>query len=128
MTIIEHPQAQTLLQDAKLSPQDVTSCAERIVPFIQRYLPHFHREEHRRHAHTVLRGKLTGLERKTTEPIALEARQPRRPLQLFVGAGGWSDDLVRGELNRHVHEEVGDPAAVLVVDGYGVPKKGDDSC
>jgi SRSO17 transposase len=128
MTIIEHPQAQTLLQDAKLSPQDVTSCAERIVPFIQRYLPHFHREEHRRHAHTVLRGKLTGLERKTTEPIAREARQPRRPLQLFVGAGGWADRPVRAELRRHVAEELADADATLVVDGFAVPKKGNDSC
>jgi SRSO17 transposase len=128
MTILEHPQAQTLLQDAKLSPQDVAACTERLVPFIQRYLPHFHREEHRRHAHTVLRGKLTGLERKTTEPIALEARQPRRPLQLFVGAGGWDDRSVRAELRRHVTEELADDAAALVVDGFGVPKKGNDSC
>jgi SRSO17 transposase len=128
MTILHHPQAQALLHDAELDPQDIAACTDRLTPFIQRYLPLFHRDEQRRHACTLLRGKLTGLERKTTEPIALEARQPRRPLQLFVGAGGWSDDLVRGELNRHVHEEVGDPAAVLVVDGYGVPKKGDDSC
>jgi hypothetical protein len=33
-----------------------------------------------------LRGKLTDLDRKTTEPIAIEAGLKRRPLQLCVGA------------------------------------------
>ena len=76
----------------------------------------------------MLRGKLTGLERKTTEPIATQARQKRRPLQLFVGAGGWDDEAVGAELCRHVAEELADADAALVVDGFGVPKKGLASC
>ena len=128
MDILDHPDAQPLLQDAHLSPAAVRSCAGRLAAFAQRYLPHFHREEQRDHALTVLRGKLTGLERKTTEPIATQARQKRRPLQLFVGAGGWDDGAVLAELRAHVREELADPDAVLVIDGYGVPKKGDESC
>ena len=128
MDILDHPDAKALLADAELSPDAVRSCAERLTAFAQRYLPHFHREEQRAHALTVLRGKLTGLQRKTTEPIATQAGQKRRPLQLFVGAGGWDDAAVLAELRRHVAEELADPEGTYVLDGSGFPKKGDDSC
>src|SRR5205085_10873832 len=59
---------------------------------------------------------------------AREARQKKRPLQLFVGAGGWNDQAVLTELRRHVREELADPKAVLVLDNHGVPKKGTESC
>jgi SRSO17 transposase len=126
--ILDHPAAQALLADAELSAAAVRSCADRLAVFAQRYLPHFHRSEHRGHALTILRGKLTGLQRKTTEPIATQAGQERRPLQLFVGAGGWDDDAVLTELRRHVREELGDAPGVFVLDGSGFPKKGEESC
>jgi SRSO17 transposase len=126
--VLEHPNAQALLEQTNVSPNDLLSCAERLTTFVQRYLPLFARQEQRDHAHTMLRGKLTGLPRKTTEPIATQAGQKRRPLQHFVGAGQWHDAGVRTELRRHVREQLADPKAVLVLDNHGVPKKGDDSC
>ncbi|HET8648219.1 MAG TPA: IS701 family transposase [Vicinamibacteria bacterium] len=128
MDILDHPEAQALLADAELSAAAVRSCADQLTAFAQRYLPHFRREEQRGHALTVLRGKLTGLQRKTTEPIATQAGQKRRPLQLFVGAGGWDDRAVLDELRRHVGEELADPDGVFVLDPSAFPKKGDDSC
>ena len=80
MKLLEHAEAQTLLEDADLSAAAVRSCADRLEAFVARYLPRFYREEQRQHAQTVLRGKLTGLERKTTEPIAAQAGEERRPL------------------------------------------------
>jgi SRSO17 transposase len=77
---------------------------------------------------TVLRGKLTGLQRKTTEPIATQAGLRRRPLQLFVGAGGWDDRPVLVAMHRHVAEEIGDLDAVFVLDSSSFPKKGTASC
>jgi len=127
-TILEHPDAQALLDQTDVSPGTVRACGRHLNAFVQRYLPCFYRDEQRAHADTVLRGKLTGLQRKTTEPIASQARQKRRPLQHFVGAGKWPDPAVRGELRRHVAGELADPDAALVVDGHGVPKRGDDSC
>ena len=127
-TLLEHPQAQALLDQTDVSPDDVRACARHLTAFIQRYLPCFHRDEQRGHADTILRGKLTGLQRKTTEPIAAQAGQKRRPLQHFVGAGRWHDPTVRTELRRHVREELGDPDAVLVLDNHAVAKQGQDSC
>jgi SRSO17 transposase len=128
MTLLEHPDAQPLLADADLSAAAVCSCADHLEAFLSRYLPCFYRQEQRDHARTVLRGKLTGLPRKTTEPIAHQAGQKRRPLQLFVGAGGWDDQAVLGALRGHARTEIGHADAVWVLDGSGFPKKGDDSC
>src|SRR5215831_15710018 len=111
MDILEHPDAQALLEDAALSAAAVRTCTDHLEGFVSRYLPCFHRAEQRQHARTVLEGKLSGLQRKTTEPIATRAGQKRRPLQLFVGAGGWQDAQVTAELRRHVAEEVGDADA-----------------
>ena len=127
-TILERPDAQALLDLTDVAPQTVRACSRHLTAFVQRYLPFFYRDEQRAHADTILRGKLTGLQRKTTEPIANQAHQKRRPLQHFVGAGKWDDHAVRAELRCHVGEELADPEAVLVLDNHGVPKKGDDSC
>src|SRR5436190_713655 len=127
-TILEHPQAQALLEQATVAPQAVARCGRDLTAFLGRYLPLFYRDEQRDHAATILRGKLTGLQRKTTEPIASLAGQKRRPLQHFVGAGRWDDTAVRAELRAHVREELADPHAVLVLDNHGVPTKGEDSC
>jgi SRSO17 transposase len=127
-TILEHPAAQALLEQTDVSPQTVNACSRHLTAFIQRYLPFFYRDEQRQHADTILRGKLTGLQRKTTEPIARQAHQKRRPLQHFVGAGLWSDDAVLAELRRHVAAELADPNAVLVLDPSAIAKKGNSSC
>jgi SRSO17 transposase len=127
-TILEHPKAQALLDQTDVAPQTVNGCSRNLTAFIQRYLPCFYREEQRHHADTILRGKLTGLERKTTEPIAIQAHQKRRPLQHFVGAGLWQDDVVLDKLRRHIRADIADPRAVLVLDSSGVAKKGQDSC
>jgi SRSO17 transposase len=128
MSLLEHPTAQALLQDATLTPEQVDDLAGRLGPFLQRYLPLFARKEQRDNATLVLRGKLSGLQRKTTEPIAHQAGVPRKPLQNFVGRSPWDDDALLAELRRHVRQEWADPQAVLAIDPSGFPKKGDDSC
>ena len=127
-TILEHPDAQALLDQADVSPATVRACGRHLTAFLNRYLPLFYRTEQRAHAAPLLRGKLTGLQRKTTEPIAHQAGLKRRPLPHFVGAGQWDDDALLAELRRHVGEELADPQAVLVLDNHGVAQKGDDSC
>jgi SRSO17 transposase len=127
-TILEDPQAQELLAQTEVEPETVRRCMQQLTRFIHRYLPFFYREEQRQHAEIILKGKLSGLKRKTTEPVAIDVGRKRRPLQLFVGAGGWDDDAVLGELRRHVKEELADPDGVLVLDPSAFPKKGTESC
>ena len=96
--------------------------------FLKRYLPLFHRQEQRGHAAAFLQGLLSGLQRKSVEPIARQAGIPRKNLQMFVGQGAWDDEAVAAEMRRHVAEELGEPDGVIVLDPSGFPKKGEDSC
>jgi SRSO17 transposase len=128
MSLLDHPKAQALLADAQLSADDVAGCRDRLTAFLQRYLPLFYRHEQRELATVVLEGRLSGLERKTSEPIATQAGRPRKPVQHFVGAGKWDDEAVMAEVRRHAAEQLGHPDAVLVLDGSGFPKKGAASC
>ena len=77
-TILEHPEAQALLEAATLTPEQVNACSRRLRVFLPRYLALFARSEQRDHATVILEGKLSGLDRKTSEPIANQADVPRR--------------------------------------------------
>src|SRR6476469_4457277 len=117
MSLLEHPDAQALLADAVVTPEQVRGCQDRITDFLRRYLPRFYRAEQRAHATLVIRGLLSGLQRKTCEPIAVEAGVHRKPVQNFVGAGGWDDEAV-----------MADPRAILILDPSSFPKSGSESC
>jgi SRSO17 transposase len=128
MSLLEIPEAQELLDDASLTPQTVRGCADRLTRFLTRYLPLFYRQEQRDHLRLAIEGRLSGLERKTSEPIAREAAVPRRALQRFVGAGDWDDQAAMAELRGQVGEELGDANGVLILDPSSFPKKGTESC
>src|SRR5512142_1948379 len=128
MSLLDHPEAQALLADAAVTPDQVRGCQDRLTAFLGRYLPCFYRVEQRTNATLVIRGLLSGLQRKTCEPIAVEAGVPRKPVQFFVGAGKWDDEAVMTELRHHVAEELADDRAVLVIDGSTFPKTGTESC
>jgi SRSO17 transposase len=128
MSLLEQKEAQVLLEDAEVSAGTVRGCRRQLTRFLKRYLPLFYRQEQREHAQLVIQGQLSHLERKTSEPIARQAGVQRKPVQVFVGAGKWDDEAVMGELRTDVAEAFHDPAATLVLDGSGFPKKGTQSC
>ena len=128
MSLLEKPEAQVLLNDANVTADTARGCADRLTGFLQRYLPHFYRVEQRDNATLVIRGLISGLERKTAEPIAIAARVPRKPVQFFVGSGKWDDEAVMTELRLHVREQLAEPDGVVVLDPSSFPKKGTHSC
>jgi SRSO17 transposase len=128
MSLLDRVEAQELLDDADVSPGTVRGCAYRLTGYLARYLRLFGRKELREHARLAVEGRLSGLERKTSEPIAREADKPRRGLQRFVGAGEWDDEAVMAEVRVQVREELGDPSGVMVLDPSSFPKKGIESC
>jgi SRSO17 transposase len=127
-SILEHPEAQALLEQATLTPAAVRGCQGRLTRFLQRYLPWFYRKEQRGNATIVIQGLLSGLQRKTCEPIAIEHGVHRKPIQSFVGCSTWDDEAVMAELRGHVKEVLADPEAVLVIDPSAFAKKGNASC
>jgi SRSO17 transposase len=105
----------------------IATCLVSLSAFLDRYKPRFHRAEQEEHLEVYLEGLVSGIERKSIEPIATAHGLYRRPLQHFVGAGAWSDRKVRNEMREHVVEEIGDPQGVLILDGSGVKKQGSES-
>jgi SRSO17 transposase len=128
MSLLDRPEAQELLKDATMLPRTVRGCADRLTEFLARYLPLFYRKEQQQNLRLAIEGRLSGLKRKTSEPIAREAAVPRRALQRFVGAGEWDDEAVMAELRRQVGQELADANGVLVLDPSAFPKKGNESC
>jgi len=113
--------------DEVVRPTDIAKCLGSLADFAERYKPLLTRSEQTRHFSVYLEGLVSGLERKSIEPIATAHDLYRRPLQHFVGAGRWGDTGLRAEMHRHVSEEFGSPEAALVIDSSGVLKKGDES-
>jgi hypothetical protein len=70
MSLLNHPEAQALLADAVVTPEDVRHRVDRLTAFLQRYLPRFYRVEQRATATLISLGRLGGLERKHSEPTA----------------------------------------------------------
>ena len=128
MSLLQRPEAQELLEKTSVDPQTVSGCAKHLTEFLERYLPLFGRAEPQNHARLAIEGRLSGLERKTSEPIAREADVPRRTLQRFVGEGPWADEPVMSELRDDVTAELGDANGVLIIDPSSFPKKGNESC
>src|SRR3990172_13346222 len=128
MSLLEHPQAQSLLADAQVTAGPGPGCRQRLERFLERYVPLFYRKEQGHNARIVVEGLLSGLERKTAEPIAREQGVPRKPIPFFVGSGKWEDEAVMAELRHPVVETLGDPPGVLVFDPSAFPKKGTHSC
>jgi hypothetical protein len=62
---------------AVVSVAAVRGCCQRLERFLQRSWPCFYREEQRELARVVLQGKLSKLERKTSEPTAYQAGRQR---------------------------------------------------
>jgi SRSO17 transposase len=78
----------------------------------------------RAHVRTFVGGQLSGLERKSIEPIALAAGVAPRTLQEFLAVNRWDHHAVGDRLQQIVAEDHTDPHAVAVVDDTGMPKRG----
>lgn len=78
----------------------------------------------RKHLGVYVRGQLGTLERKSIEPIALEARIPPRTLQQFVASHRWDEGTMRSRVRTIVATKHRDANAIVVVDETSFAKKG----
>jgi SRSO17 transposase len=128
MSLLTHPSAKALLDEAVITADQLQTLARRLQPFLQRYLPLFQRDEQRQHATHILQGKLSSVSRKTCEPIAQLFHVRREILQDFVGVSPWDDRLILDALRQHLSTVWADPQGVLIGDGSAFAKKGEHSC
>jgi SRSO17 transposase len=114
-----------------LSPKDIEAVAEELMAYHARFHDLFGRREQRAWSEFYLRGQLSDLERKTTEPMVLHLkgadRAAVRAVQQFVGEGAWKDDPILERLQELVAEDLGEENASVILDGSGFPKQGTHS-
>jgi len=79
----------------------------------------------RKHLGTYVEGQLGPLQRKSVEPMALDAGVPPRTLQEFLSIHRWDEDLMRSRVREIVAEDHAHPNAIGVVDETSFAKKGD---
>src|ERR1700732_2222499 len=80
-----------------ISRAAIATCMSSLATFLRRYQAQVQRAEQQRHLEVYVEGLVSGVERKSIEPIATAHGLYRRPLQHFVGAGKWSDGQIRDE-------------------------------
>jgi SRSO17 transposase len=109
--------------------EQVRAWADEVNRVGERIGRHFARSEPRHRAVAYLRGLLSDTERKNGWQLA-EYLGEATPdgVQHLLARADWDPDAVRDDLARYVHEHLGEPAGVLVVDETGFLKKGTKSC
>lgn len=114
--------------ETTVTANQIKPVLENLATYMVRYTSHLCDRRQVPHANTYVRGLLSDLERKTIVPIADQAEQDEpRGLHRFVGEGRFDDGPLMAELQKHVAEEIGDPAGIIVGDPSCFQKKGDDS-
>jgi SRSO17 transposase len=94
----------------------------------ERIAGRFVRPASRRQAEVYLRGLLGPVERKNGWQLAEHAADPTPDrMQWLLGRARWDADEVRDDLRAYVVAHLADPAAVLIGDETGMPKKGTKS-
>ena len=78
----------------------------------------------RRHLRTYINGQLGPLERKSIEPIALDAGVHPRNLQEFLSIHRWDDHAAGRRLREMVRRDHPDPNGIGVIDETSFAKKG----
>lgn len=115
----------------RLTARDVAASAEELLAFHQRFEHLFARREQRAWSLLYLCGRLSGLERKTVEPIVLALLGPKpnavRTVQHFIGHGEWEVAPFLEHAQGLVADWLGDGDGVVIVDGSGFPKQGGHS-
>lgn len=81
----------------------------------------------RAHFRTFLYGQLSGLERKSVEPIALEFNVPPRTLQEFFNLHRWDEARVRTRHQQRVAARMNAADNIAVVDETSHTKSGDQT-
>ena len=125
------PPASGRRPSSRLPVQAVEASAEALLDWHQRFAACFRRREQRAWSLVYLCGQLAHLERKTIETMVLNLRAANgnavRDLQRFMSEGRWDLPGMFEQQQLVVAEWLGEPEGVVIADGSGFPKQGDQS-
>lgn len=115
----------------RVTKANVEGISEELEKFQKLLHPFFKRKEQKQHSDNYLRGLIHPLPNKSIETMMLHMygkdENNIRAMQHFMSVGSWDDE---GVLQKHwqlVDESIGDDEGVIIVDGSGFPKQGENS-
>lgn len=115
----------------RLTAGDIATSADELLAFYAHFQALLRRREQRDWFLFYMCGQLSDLERKTIEPMVLALLGPTvnavRTAQHFIGHGEWQSGPFLEQAQGLVAEWLGEPDGVVIVDGSGFPKQGQQS-
>jgi len=115
----------------RLRESILAKARQELIAFHQMLASHFARAEQRCWSAFYLCGQLSGLPRKTIEPMVLAlmgiAPAVIRAVQQFIGQSPWVTEPFLAQLDTLVADWLGEADGVVIVDGSGFPKRGGHS-
>ena len=102
---------------------------EALAYHLMRNSPHLGRKEHRGHLVTQIKGRLSDLERKSNEPIALALTGVGgvRNMANFMSKDIWDEQGMKKEYQQEIGELLFEPEGMITGDECDFPKKGKNS-
>jgi SRSO17 transposase len=107
-----------------MTPEEIAGLRGQLADFLEEFADCFGRSEPRYKLLIYICGQCSELDRKSAEPMALEAGISPRSLQEFLGTDQWDEEKVRDRVAAIVVRDHADPQAVGIIDESGHPKKG----
>jgi SRSO17 transposase len=107
-----------------MTVDEILSLGPALADFLSEFADCFGRSEPRGHLQHYVRGQLSGLQRKSVEPIALLNNIAPRTLQEFLNSDVWDHPRARNRVQQIVARDHEDPKAIGIVDDSGHPKSG----
>jgi SRSO17 transposase len=105
--------------------QELQQLRNSLDEYLSQFEPCIKTRPSRKHLHTYIKGQLSPLERKSVEPIALEAGVAPRTLQEFLSLHRWDEQALAKRHRELIREHHSHPSAIAVIDETSCPKKGD---
>jgi SRSO17 transposase len=107
-----------------MDAKDIAQLGKKLVEFLRHFRDCFGRSEPRQHLHNYVCGQVSGLHRKSVEPMALMTGTPPRTLQRFLESVEWDEERLRDRIQELVVQEHSDPQAIGLIDESSHPKQG----
>ena len=107
-----------------MDAKEIKNIGKKLAAFLKQFDDCFYRCQPRGHLKSYVRGQVSGLQRKSAEPMALLAKTPPRTLQRFLSYVHWDEHRLRDRIQWIVARDHAHPQAIGTVDDTGHPKKG----
>jgi len=110
-----------------MTTDQLLSLGPELADFLAQFADCFPRSEPREHLAHYVRGQLSGLQRKSVEPMALLSNVVPRTLQEFLRSDVWDHPRARDRVQQIVARDHEDAKAIGIIDDSGHAKSGKET-